>query len=158
MQVIFYCNQAHYKQVDKSGALHRLSSAECVLKEDTSIQEPVVIINTGSLGNIATCNYMRLPTFDRWYFVTDIVVGTGGVLELHGRVDVLYSNQSRIRGLRAQIARQEYNFNMELPDSAIPTLAGKDLHYRYFKTTPFAVNPSGANYSLTVSGSSEITN
>ena len=42
------------------------------LKNDSSIIYPTVRI-AGNVGSVAGCNYMHIPEFGRYYFITNIV-------------------------------------------------------------------------------------
>ena len=76
------------------------------LKENTSIINPVVTIETTAENMFGTndshgCNYFSIPSFNRYYFLTDVVVLETGLFELYGHVDVLGSFKSSISILQA---------------------------------------------------------
>lgn len=156
MRITLYNNPQHYKFVDKRGYLQNANTIDCVLKTDSSIINPVVEISKEKLGDIAAYNYAYIPEFKRYYFLTDAVAGLGGIAVLSFKCDVLTSNANKILQLQCQVARQEYNFDMDLPDSDIPVLAKRNLTYRNFSATPFSTNPQGRHFVMTVSGSSAI--
>lgn len=156
MRLLLYVNPQHYKYVDKRAYLQPVADIQCVLKASSSIIKPVVEISKERLGNIATFNYAYIPDFNRYYFLVDAVEDIGGVGVLFFDVDVLTSNANAILGLRCQVERQQYNYNMDLPDPDIPVMAKRNLTYRNFASTPFTSNPSGRHYTLTVSGSSKL--
>lgn len=158
MEVYLYVNKAHYKYVDKRSNLTLINTITCHLQEGCSVQNPVFKFDKSSVGDISQANYMYVPDFGRYYFITDIDCEAGGICIITARVDVLTSNANAIRGLRCQVQRQENNYNMDLPDNDIPVLAKRFLTYKNFSATPFSTNPQGRHFVLTVSGSSAVSN
>lgn len=156
MMVYLYINPKHYKFVDKRPYLQPVASIDCNLKLPCSILSPTLEISKDRIGDIANFNYAYIPEFHRYYFLTEPVADLGGVAKLSFNVDPLTSNANAILGLRCQVERQQYNYNMDLPDSDIPVMAKRNLTYRNFASTPFTSNPSGRHYTLTVSGSSKL--
>lgn len=67
---------------------------------DQSIERPVMIIN----GNVSDYNYMYIPEFKRFYYITDIEYKAGGIQYVHGEVDPLQSFKDEILSNEAIIA------------------------------------------------------
>ena len=67
---------------------------------DQSIERPVMIIN----GNVSAYNYMYIPEFNRYYFISDIEYKTGGIQYVHGEVDPLQSFKTEILSNKAIIS------------------------------------------------------
>lgn len=157
MQVVLYNNPEHFKKVDKRGSLNLIANTDCNLKDSTSILTPTLTFSKATVGDLSRVNYLYIPEFHRYYFVTDLNAGLGGVAEITGRVDVLTSNANDILKLVAMVSRNQYNYNMDLPDNDIPVMAKRNLTYRNFSATPFTTNPNGRSFVLVVSGSSAIS-
>lgn len=155
MEVRFYRNTSHYKKVDKRAGLALIATADCNLLDSTSVINPTLIVDKSLLGNLANVNYMYIPDFGRYYFVTNMEAIPGGMAGISGEVDVLTSNANKILGLRCQISRQEFDFNMDLPDPDIPVMVERQLSFLNFNKTPFSTNPPGRHFVLTVSGSNK---
>lgn len=66
-------------------------------------------------------NYIYCAEFNRYYFVVDTIVKSGGIVEFHCKVDVLYTYRTYIKNLQnVHIIRQE-NVGMNLVnDNNIP--------------------------------------
>lgn len=108
-------NSSPLEQLDKN--ISTVVSLSGTLKEDTSIINPVIKIQ-GDLSSIASCNYMTIPRFNRSYIITDIRSITNNIIEISGRVDVLYTYRDQIRNNAAIIRRQENDWNLYLNDGS----------------------------------------
>lgn len=156
MVVIFYINSQHYKYVDKRPYLSLVAQLNCNLAESTSVLNPLILVDKASIGDLSAVNYMYIPDFRRYYFVNGMEARPGGIAAIQGSVDVLTSNANKILGLRCQVSRNEYNYDMDLPDADIPVLVRRNITYKNFPSTVFSSNPTGRRYTLTVSGSTAI--
>ena len=83
-------------------------------KDTRSVLDPVIIIQTSS--DLTGYNYAEISAFNRKYFVTDIKVVRENTYEITLHVDVLGTYDSQIRSVKADIRRQEHNFNTYLDD------------------------------------------
>lgn len=130
-----YKNSSADNVVDKSiNLLHEFE--EVIFKEESSFFFPVIIIggikNTAfiDLESIAKCNYFSLPKFDRYYYITDIIMKKGQCIEIHGKVDVLMSFKDDIMSssqCTQLIVRQEVKKNNYLVDSEMPLSTKKQI-------------------------------
>lgn len=99
---------------------------EVIFKEDTSLLNPTIIINGVSnassytIEDIGTSNYFSIPKVNRYYFITDITMMSGGRVAITGKVDVLMSFKTDILGSTQLIVRQEKKTNNYLIDTDIP--------------------------------------
>ena len=83
-------------------------------KEEQSVLDPVILIGTSE--NLTQYNYAEIPDFNRKYFITDIKLVRENLYEVSLHVDVLGTYDSQIRGVKADIKRQENKFNTYLDD------------------------------------------
>lgn len=111
MNAILYNNQSELNKVGKT--LVQLASSVVVLKDETSITDPVMTF-TGHLPMV--CNYLYLQETQRYYFVTNIKSVRNNVWELSCHVDVLESFKTGIKNQTAIISRQEKLWNLYLND------------------------------------------
>lgn len=106
---------------------------EVIFKEDTSLLNPTIIINGVSnassytIADIGTSNYFFIPKVNRYYFITDITMMSGGRVAITGKVDVLMSFKSDILGSTQLIVRQEKKTNNYLIDTDIPLSSKKQV-------------------------------
>lgn len=112
MNVIFYHSNSDKRKVDKT--LTNISTLSCDIIDDTSIINPRLKIKYNS--NLLTSNYIYIPSFNRYYFITNITTSKG-YLWIDTSVDVLMSFKSEIRNTTAVIDRQEYQYNKYLNDA-----------------------------------------
>lgn len=128
------------------------TTLNCQITEACSILTPTIQIS----GMYPGFSYAYIPSFNRYYYVTDCVVSkTQTVISL--RVDVLHTYKAAIGGTTAYIARSASAYNGFIPDSVYPMQAGTDT-LAVGATSPwtgnnFLVQISGANgcrmYQLT---------
>lgn len=106
---------------------------EVIFKEDTSLLNPTIIINGVSnassytIEDMGTSNYFSIPKVNRYYFITDITMMSGGRVAITGKVDVLMSFKSDILGSTQLIVRQEKKTNNYLIDTDIPLSSKKQV-------------------------------
>lgn len=127
---------------------------EVIFKDDTSLLNPTIIINGVSnassytIEDIGTSNYFSIPKVNRYYFITDITMMSGGRVAITGKVDVLMSFKTDIIGSTQLIVRQEKKTNNYLIDTDIPLSSKKQVIEHEFGN---AITDSGY-YVLAVNG------
>ena len=97
------------------------TAVNCVLKENTSIINPVFILQ----GANFSVNYLKWN--DRYYFVDDVVSIRNDAVELHCSVDALASWKSEIGSSSQYVTRSASKYNDKLIDGKYPTLAGAEV-------------------------------
>ena len=121
------------------------------LKKDCSILKPILHLGTSQVsGNIFEYNYMKIPQFNRYYFIDDIVSIGQNRWEISGHIDVLETYKSAILAQDAVIKRQEKLYNLYLNDPDFMTYNDEQLQTLYFSGTGFLKTLS---YILVVNGS-----
>lgn len=108
-------NSSPPHQLDKS--LETVMQVSGNLREGTSIIDPVIKIEC-DLASVAKCNYMYIPVFGRYYFITDISSVTTDLVEFSCHVDVLNTYKQQIRMNEGIVRRQENSWNLYLNDGA----------------------------------------
>lgn len=116
-----------------------IDAVSCSVKDAMSFEKPIILLQySGNMGNV---NYVNIPKFSRYYFVTDIIPMTGGRYELHCNVDVLESYKNQILNLMCIIDKQENANKANLYiDSDYVTLANS---FNEAKTFPSGFNDNG---------------
>lgn len=94
------------------------SAIPCMLKEGSSIIDPVLIFERANVGH--TYNYVSIPDFGRYYFVNDIVYD-GARIYYHCSVDVLASYKNTIGSSSAYVLRAAAENNEYVIDNYYPT-------------------------------------
>lgn len=108
-------NNSERNRLSKS--LSSITTVTGTLKSSTSIMNPVIQIEC-ELTDVTNCNYMYIPTFNRYYFVDDITSITSDIVQFTGHVDVLTTYASQIRSNNAIVKRQENRWNLYLDDGS----------------------------------------
>lgn len=90
-----------------------------VLKENTSILNPVLVVRSNS--NLSGYNYMYISEFSRYYFIDDIRLAHDAIWEISAHVDVLETYATAIKANSAVIRRQAGKYNLYLPDGDFKT-------------------------------------
>lgn len=143
--ISFYVNSSEKNKVDKTLTL--ITTISGVLKESTSIIDPVIVIE-GSLSAFTGCNYMQIESFGRSYFVNNIRSISNGLIEISAHVDVLSTYKNAIRRNQAIIRKQQNTWNLYLNDGSLRVYQDPEIIVKTF--------PSGftkQEFVLAVAGS-----
>lgn len=146
MTVTLYHNRSDNNHVDKN--LSEIVTLNGTLRDQCSVLEPTILINA---DNLSSANYMYIPEFGRYYYITGIVSVRTGLWALTGHVDVLYTYRSEIRGCGAIIARQQNLYNLYLDDDKFLVNAQRMFTAHTFPNR-IADASSGAAFVMTVAG------
>lgn len=153
IEVIFYKCTADNRVVDKTSFLTQQSTKECNFFNQTGVMHPSILLAYDS--NIVTdCNYFRISSWNRWYYITGIEVMSGGRMVVTGSEDVLFSNKDEIRALNAYVVRTELTdkSNKLVVDSKHPVQSNRCCNTIKWQTAKFNATSSDPVYLLTVVG------
>ena len=117
-----------------------VSTLTGTLKDSSSIIDPVILIQRDSPVGF---NYCYIQTFNRYYFVNDIIIVKNGLLEIHCHVDVLMSFKTEILAQRALVSRNAKNWNLYINDNNFLSYSNTKL-----VTKKFTVGFGGSSYIL----------
>lgn len=149
MQIELYTNNSDDRVVTKNITL--INTLTGTLRKECSMLDPVIEIEGMSNATAAICNYAKIASFGRYYFVKNITLkGNLWVLTMH--VDVLASWQTPLKSLDAVIARNENRYNLYLQDGFFKTYQNPHVSIKAF--------PGGFTdhtYILAVAGSGGTT-
>lgn len=127
--------------------LTTIVEVDAVLKDETSIIDPVLVINA-TLSDIAEANYCTITAFRRSYFITDMVSYTNDLVEISCHVDVLSSFADEIKANKGIVHRQENNWNLYLNDGVLQVYQNPIV-----TTQAFPAGFRETNFVLVVAGS-----
>ena len=117
------------------------------LKEDTSIEEPTLILKTDQ--NISNKNYLYISDFGRYYFVIDKTSVGYNLWKIRCHVDVLFSFKQGILANQAVIKRNQNKFNTYINDPEWRVYSNEDVITFKFSDSEFTKT---LDYVLTVAG------
>lgn len=152
--IIFLKCESDIDVIGKSWDTEHTLTIEGKLMFDQSFLSPKFLIS----GDVSAYNYCYIPDLHRFYYITEQIIKTGTLVEVHMQVDALQSWKSQILSNKAVIERQskDTNVNAYFSDSMYWTQANKEV-----KTVPFldedenplVFNIPENNFILTIAGS-----
>ena len=129
MEVEIYTNNSADNVVTKNITL--IATLTGTLRKECSMLDPVIEVQGMTNATAAICNYAKIASFGRYYFVKNITL-KGNLWELQLHVDVLSSFQTELKKLDAVIARQEKRYNLYLRDGYFKTYANSHISVEKF--------------------------
>lgn len=124
LTVKFYNNSSNPRKMDKNLTHYERYDGGYRLKDGTSVQNPTLLCeaSNGELQN--NTNYFYIEDFERYYFITDITIVPGGLMEISGHCDVLTTafkrkdddNKSRLGKCQGILYRSETDYNLYIDD------------------------------------------
>ena len=106
MTISLYVNTSEKEKLDKS--LSNKTELNGYLKQGSSVVNPIITIQ---ITNPSQYNYVYIPQFHRYYFISDTVNVKNNIWEIHMHVDALSSFKSQIRANKAIIDKNQYLTN-----------------------------------------------
>ena len=106
MTINLYVNTSEKEKLDKS--LINETVLNGYLKQGSSVVNPTITIQ---ITNPSQYNYVYIPQFNRYYFITDTVNVRNNIWEIHMHVDTLSSFKTQIRANKAIIDKNQYLSN-----------------------------------------------
>lgn len=120
MKVELYINKSDDKHLYKD--ISKVAEVEVSLKSKTSILDPILQLKA-NVDYSANCNYLYIPQYDRFYFITNFSSVNKGLWEIACHVDVLSSNRVEILQQTCVVSRQENLYNLNLDDGTLKATA-----------------------------------
>lgn len=148
-----YQNSAEVNRVDKGNYLVGVGTLSGALREECSMLTPSIVYQS---ADVPTFNYVYIPIFNRYYFVTSLSSVSKNVWRMELNCDVLMTYKNEIFLLQGVVGRQEIDFNPMLVDSELPTQDNPEVEIVNIPSTAFLshTNITGNlhNFVLTVIG------
>lgn len=130
------------------------SPVECTARYPFDILNPVITIQTPIGFGMYHYNYFYISDLQRYYYITGITAINDNLWEISGHIDVLYTYRTQILENSAIIARQEFQYNLDLVDSELITSAGREYTVMKFPNSDSIIPATSTSKSfvLTVAG------
>lgn len=139
MTITLYKNQSEPERVVKT--LIDPIQMTGTLRDETSVQTPTILVN--KTQNITAYNYMYVPEFGRYYYITDITSINRNLWAVDCKVDVLQSYAAQIKNQTGIIERQENSWNLYINDPEFVVTSKQRIQTKNFPnsfdTTPHYV-------------------
>lgn len=124
MTLALYENKSDEIVLDKN--ITTLATYNGYMKNESSILNPVIRIEGAfNIGNLVNANYMYLPDYRRYYYVTDILQIRANLVEITGRVDVLMSFKDEIKLCSGIVKKNANEYNLYLDDGSLKVYQNK---------------------------------
>ena len=149
MNVTLYKNTSEKAKVGKT--LTSASTHTGTLREGCEVVNPTLIIEG---DNLSDYNYMYIPEFHRYYFITGITSIKKGLWQIDGHCDVLETYKTQIKAQKAVVERQEQKYNLYLNDPDWKIYRNKQVLTRTF---PSGFLDTGVYYLTVVGGYDNVT-
>lgn len=144
--IVLMNNRDELNKISKSPITVRTLTG--TLREETDLVNPE--INIEFSGTLTDCNYMQIPSFNRYYFINKIESVRNGVWRIYAHCDVLKTYSQAILGTEAVISRNENNYNLLLNDSMFKVEAQPRVQCcnfpNKFTGESYVLVMNGANY------------
>jgi hypothetical protein len=146
-----YQNSAEVNRVDKGQFLVGVGTLSGALREECSMLTPSIVYQS---SDVPTFNYVYIPIFNRYYYVTSLSSVSKNVWRMELNCDVLMTYKEQIYLLQGVIGRQEVDFNPLLVDNELPTQNNPIVEVIDITSDAFNTQTSdaGHNYVITVIG------
>lgn len=135
----FYKNSAEPNRVDKSGFLTLTNTINGTLRDECSLTDVSINIE---LNSVPTFNYAYIPSFNRYYFVTDITSIRNDLWEISMSVDALMTYKNGILNCTGFIDRNENINNANIIDKKLSVEQGYNYIQYKVNNTLLSSNPS----------------
>lgn len=123
MNVEFYTCSDDPRKISKT--MQSVKSAVCTVYDGCSITSPTIMLRYDP--DIITCNFFRIPEWNRWYSIADYSVDNAKTLYVTGMIDVLYTYKDQILACDATAIRSEgVGRPTYIPDSSLPLYPESD--------------------------------
>ena len=118
MTITLYQMSCEKNRIDKSGYITPQALIQGTLKTSTSILTPSIDIN---LPDFLQFNYAYIPSFERYYFLVDMISVKNDLWNIRLKVDVLFSYKDEILTNKGLVKKCEdkYYINQMLDNSEV---------------------------------------
>ena len=113
MKVEFYKTSDNPRTVNKT--LQLIRTVDIIFRQAVDEQAPLIIMSN---DNVADANYVRIPNFNRYYFISSVDNFTAGLVRIHLTTDLLMTYKDIILNSPVQITATE---NPSYLSESLPT-------------------------------------
>ena len=102
MQIKFYYNSSEKNKIGKS--ISRELTMNGNLRDECSVINPTILVEH---SNLSSYNYVYIPEFKRYYFITEMTIVRNNLWRISLKVDVLESFKTDILNLNCIVDKQQ---------------------------------------------------
>lgn len=146
ISVSMFTNLSDNNHISKN--LKLLKTYQGNLRDECNVLNPSIMIADPDIENlVGEINYLYIPVFKRYYYVTGITNIRTGLWRFDCRVDVLQTYKEQILQQTAVISRQENSWNLYLNDEMF-----KIYQNPIITTQKFPNGFTGESFVLAIAG------
>lgn len=148
LTIKFYVNSSDPRKADKSlTEIQGMSDNDFLLKEDTSVQNPVILVEASSFD--ASANYCYIANFGRYYYIQDKKIVPGGLFEIACHCDPLTTafKSGQLGNCSGIVFRQQKKHNLYIDDGFFRVTNKPKI-----QTHPFSQQLSDWSFSFILAG------
>lgn len=151
MQIQLYRYRGERNRINKNNYMTNQWVCNGSLKENTSLLKPIIEIDKVTPPQDNEYNYMYIPAFNRYYFITDIVNSANSFWQIHAKVDVLNTWRVDIMNAKCIVDKTEGAAiaNVYLNDGSYVMDARK---YNQVMQFPYGLPEQGNNILICAGG------
>lgn len=138
MTINLYLCQDDPRKMDKTLTNESVCST-ATMREDVDISSPIIRVQQSVL--LQEHNYLKIPAFNRYYYIKDIVIERTGLSVLYCKTDVLMTFKDSIKTCPAIAARSQNIVTAFVPDGRQPANAFRISTVKKFAPFTF-IEPS----------------
>jgi len=140
----FYTFQKRKNSTKIPGSNDTYVEYDVYLKDDTSIVNPDIVLDTGDYTSRPLYNYVLISAFSRYYFVDDIV-SDGRLWIFKCSVDILASCRLAIGSFSGYVLRSSHSYNGLVKDTmypavAVPSTASQENNAPFMRSGAYHIN------------------
>lgn len=148
-QLNIYQNTAEQNRLDKTDYLKSVGTLNGTFREPTSVTSPSITIE---MDGVPAFNYIYIPNFNRYYYVTEITNLRTNAWQIDCTVDVLMSYKDAIRKCPARVERNQYEFNRFIQDDRRIVNTGSVIEDNEIENEVFMKNGTVNDYQFVMNG------
>lgn len=99
------------------------------LRNESEVVNPTILMEVDDPNKF---NYLYIPAFKRYYYVTDRNSVRTGLVEVSAHCDVLMTYKAQFLQLPAVISRNTHDYNVYLPDDQFSAMGYERIQTREF--------------------------
>lgn len=115
MEIVLYKNMSEPNRLNKD--IRDPAQVNGYLRDASAIINPVLRISM-SADDLINYDYLYIPLWNRYYYISDYVSVRAGITDISCAVDVLMSYRSDINDLTVIVDKQEYNGSVYINDGS----------------------------------------
>ena len=140
-----YNSPCEKRMIHKESYLSEIESGTLTIKEDCSLTEPIIYINTST--DLTEVNYMKLGNY--YYYVRCELLPGGDMYRIVGKRDALTSFKNNILYLKCIVDKNEFQADPYIDDGSYVVDERENIEVLNY---PLGFNDSGTYILITAGG------